>query len=71
MTVLRATVIVTAVIVVTLLRAAAVVIVALICTRIQQWGGTEHQHTQAGNQTFRHFHRGFPHCTYSKKGFRT
>lgn len=75
MIVLRATVIVavivTAVIVVALLRAAAVVIVALISTRTQQRGGAEHQHTEAGNQTFRHFHRVFPHRTYSKKGFRT
>jgi uncharacterized protein HemY len=63
--------IVAMVIVLTLLRAAMVVIVALISARVQQWGGTQHQHAQAGNQTFRHFHRGFPHCTYSKKGLRT
>jgi hypothetical protein len=71
MVVLAATVIITMVIVLALLRAAVVVIVALIGARIQQRGGTEHQHTQAGNQTFRHFHQVNPHCTYSKKGFRT
>jgi hypothetical protein len=54
-----------------LLLTAAVVIVALIGAGVQQRGGTEHQHTQAGNQTFRHFHRVFPHGTHSKKGFRT
>jgi hypothetical protein len=54
-----------------LLRAAVVMIVALIGAGVQQRGGTEHQHTQAGYQTFRHFHLGFPHNTCSKKGFRT
>jgi hypothetical protein len=75
MIVLRATVViamvVTTVIVMALRRAAAVVIVALIGARMQQRRGTEHQHAQAGNQTFRHFHQVFPHCTHSKKGFRT
>jgi hypothetical protein len=75
MVVLAATVviavIVTMIIVLALLRAAVVVIVALIGAGIQQRGGTEHQYTQAGNQTFRHFHQVIPHCTYSKKGLRT
>jgi hypothetical protein len=65
------TAIITMVVVLALLRAAVVVIVALIGAGVQQRGRTEHQYAQAGNQTFRHFHRGFPHCTYSKKGFRT
>jgi hypothetical protein len=39
-----------------LLRAAVVVIVALVGAGVQQRGRTEHQHTEAGNQTFRHFH---------------
>jgi hypothetical protein len=73
--VLRTTVIITTiistVIVMALLLTIAVVIVTLIGARMQQRGGTKHQHTQAGNQTFRHFHQVFPHCAYSKKGFRT
>lgn len=75
MVVLMITVIITMifamVIVLALLRAAMVMIVTLISARVQQRGGTQHQHAQAGDQTFRHFHRGFPHCTYSKKGLRT
>jgi flagellar basal body-associated protein FliL len=63
--------IIAVVVVMALLLAAAVVIVALIGAGVQQRGGTEHQYAQAGNQTFRHFHQVFPHCTYSKKGFRT
>ncbi|MCY1455860.1 hypothetical protein D9M71_730290 [compost metagenome] len=71
MIVLPATIVIVTVIVMALLRAAVVMIVALIGAGVQQWGRTEHQHTQAGNQTFRHFHRVFPHGTHSKKGFRT
>jgi hypothetical protein len=66
-----AVIIVAVIIVLPLLRAAVVVIVALIGAGVQQRRGTEHQYTQAGYQTFRHFHQIFPHCTYSKKGFRT
>jgi hypothetical protein len=61
----------TAIIVLALLRTAAVVIVALIGAGVQKRRRTQHQYAQTGNQTFRHFHREFPHCTYSKKGFRT
>jgi hypothetical protein len=45
------------IIVLTLLRAAAVMIVALISIRMHQWGRAKNQHTQAGYQTFRHFHQ--------------
>jgi hypothetical protein len=58
MVVLRATMITTVVIVLALW-AAVVVIVALIGAGVQQRGRTEHQHAQAGYQTFRHFHWGF------------
>jgi flagellar basal body-associated protein FliL len=71
MVVLMIAVIIPMIVVLALLRAAVVVIVALIGARVQQRGSAQHQHAQAGNQTFRHFHRVFPHCTYSKKGFRT
>jgi hypothetical protein len=72
--VLRATVIVTVivatVIVMALLRAAVVVIIARVGTG-QQRRRADHQHAQSGNQTFRHFHRVFPHGTNGKKGCRT
>jgi hypothetical protein len=72
--VLRATVviavIVATVIVMALLRAAVVVIIARVGAG-QQRRRADHQHAQPGHQTFRHFHRVFPHGTNSKKGFRT
>jgi hypothetical protein len=64
------TVIVAAVIVLALLWAAVVVIIALIGAG-QQRSRTDQQHAQSGYQTFRHFHRVFPHGTNSKKGLRT